>query len=97
MINETVVKGRKFRKLVSIVPQNWIRTNPNIIEEKYRLKSMNFKKFKPVDKNRIFYRGKLSMNDIFAFTEKFKDFNGRIITNESIIRYPSLGLIDFTK
>ena len=85
MINETVVEGRKFRKLVSIVPQNWIRINPNIIEEKYRLKSMNFRKFKPVDKNRIFYRGKLSMNDIFAFTEKFKDFNGRIITNESIL------------
>ena len=34
MINETIVEGRKFKKLVSIIPHNWIRTDPNIIEEK---------------------------------------------------------------
>ncbi len=84
-INETIVKGRRFRKLISTVPQNWVRTDPAIIEEKYRLKSMNFIKFELVDKNRILYRGKLSMNDTFAFTEKYDNFNGRIITNESIL------------
>lgn len=46
---------------------------------------MNFKKFIPVDKNSILYRGKLVMGDTFTFTEKFDNFNGRIITNESIL------------
>lgn len=84
MTNETI-KGRKFRKLVSIVPQNWVKTSPDIIEEKYRLKSMNFRKIELIDKNRILYRGKLNMDDTFAFTESFSEFDGRIITNESIL------------
>lgn len=83
--NETIVTGRKFRKLVSTLPQNWVRTDLAIIEEKYRLKSMNFRKYEPVDRNSILYKGKLTMNDVFAFTEKFNDFDGRIITNESIL------------
>lgn len=84
-INKIVVTERKFKRLVSIAPRNWIRTDPAWIAEKYRLKSMNFRKFEPIDKNRILYRGKLSMGDTFAFTEKFNNFDGRIITNESIL------------
>ena len=84
-INEIAVTGRKFKRLVSIVPQNWIRTDPAWIAEKYKLKSMNFRKFEPIDKNRILSRGKSTMDETFILTEKYDNFNGRIITNESIL------------
>lgn len=86
-INGFAVTGQKFRRLVfpKSFTKNWVRIDSTIIEEKYRLKSMNFRKYEPIDKNKILYRGNLTMNDTFAFTEKFNNFNGRIITKEAIL------------
>ena len=83
MINETVVIGRKFRRLIDIETKNWIITNPTLIAEKYRLNAMF--KFQPIDPNTVRFRGKASMDETFAFTEIYDNFNGRIITNESIL------------
>ena len=83
MINETVVEGRKFRRLVDKETKNWIITNPTLIAEKYRLNSMI--PFKPIDISTIRFGGKTFMDETFALTETYDNFNGRIITNESIL------------
>ena len=63
--NETVVVGQKRIRLVfpKSFTKNWVRTDAAIIEQKYRLKSMNFRNFEPIDKNKISYREKLAIND----------------------------------
>lgn len=83
VINETVVEGRKFRRIVDPVTRNWIRTDPAWIAEKYRMNSL--RKFKPMDKSKITFRKKTAMEDFLIITEFYKDFEGRIITTESII------------
>ena len=86
-MNEAVKKCRIMLDPI-VVAKNWARTDPAIIESKYRYKKMmkdlNIP-FKPVDKNKIMWykKGNLVMDNSFVLTEKYNNFNGRIITNES--------------
>lgn len=82
-INETIVHGRRFRRLIDPTTRNWKPTDPNLLAEKYRLNAMV--KFQPIDPSKVRFRGKASMDESFVLTEKFTDFNGRIITNESVL------------
>ena len=88
-MNEAVKKCRIMLDPI-VVAKNWARTDPAIIESKYRYKKMmkdlNIP-FKPVDKNKIMWykKGNLVMDNSFVLTEKYNNFNGRIITNESIL------------
>lgn len=84
--------AKRYRIMLDpiVTAQDWPRTDPAILESKYRCKKMmkdlNIP-FNPVDKSKIRWRNKenLFMNDSFTITEKYNNFNGRIITNESII------------
>lgn len=83
MINEKIVEGRKFRRLIDKEANNWVATNPALLAEKYRLNAMF--KFQPIDPSTVRFRGKSSMEESFAFTKIYNNFNGRIITNELIL------------
>lgn len=82
-MNDIIVKGRKFRRLIDPVTKNWEPTNPDLLAEKYKLNAMF--KFQPIKPAIIRFRGNAAMDGSFVLTEKFHDFNGRIITNESIL------------
>lgn len=88
-MNEEVKRYRIMPDPIAAV-KDWPRTDPAIIESKYRYKKMmkdlNIP-FKPIDKNKIRWHNKenLFMNGSFTITEKYNNFNGRIITNESVI------------
>ncbi len=83
MNNQIIVEGRKFRKLVSTIPQNWVRTDPVWIAEKYKMNSL--RQFVPIDTSKIHFRKPTNMEDILTFTEIYNDFDGRIITSEAVI------------
>ncbi len=83
MINETVVYGRKFRQIIDPITKNWIRTDPSLIAEKYRMNAV--RKFKPIDKSKITFRKRTDMEDSLIITEFYKNFGGRIITTESVM------------
>ena len=72
-MNEAVKKCRIMLDPI-VVAKNWARTDPAIIESKYRYKKMmkdlNIP-FKPVDKNKIMWykKGNLVMDNSFVLTE----------------------------
>lgn len=80
---QSVTVGEQNFKRINLKLKNWKPTDPNLLAEKYRLNNMV--KFTPIDPNTICFRGKTIMDDTFVLTEKYDNFNGRIITNESIL------------
>lgn len=83
-LNETVVKGRKFRRIINMKEQDWesVAANTKYIEWKIKNNIMmeNLRRKKP----EIIGRRKSAMND-FVMTKKYSNFNGRIITDEIIL------------
>lgn len=83
-INEIVVTGRRFRRLIGINQPVWesIASNTEFVEWKIRNNIMmeKLRRRKP----KIVGRRKNIM-DNFVMTKKYSNFNGRIITDEIIL------------
>ncbi len=80
-INETIVKGRRFRR-ISSAPLESIAANTEFIEWKIKHNIMmeKIRRRKP----KIVGRRKNTMDD-FVMTKKYSNFEGRIITDEIIL------------